>query len=69
VGKDGLPRACIIKGKWKKIDRIVDKWHLEEGWWSLTPINRLYYMVVFASGEPLVIYHDRESRTWFTQYM
>ena len=69
VGSDGSPRACIIRGNWKRIDKVVDKWHLEEGWWSLNPINRLYYMVVFTSGESLVLYHDAASQAWFTQYI
>ena len=50
-----------------RVAAIVDKWRLDDEWWRREPVSRLYYDVLLASGERLVIYRDILKGAWFKQ--
>jgi hypothetical protein len=53
------PRQAVIA--------IDDRWRIDDEWWRSEPVSRLYYAVLFASGQRLVIYKDLISGKWFKQ--
>ncbi|MGD0780677.1 MAG: hypothetical protein ABR954_07895 [Dehalococcoidales bacterium] len=62
----GFPLA--VKGKRRlSITSIEDRWRLDDEWWRAEPVSRLYYNVLLASGQRLVLYKDLVSGVWYEQ--
>jgi len=62
----GLP--LVLKGKRRqKITAVNDCWRLDDEWWRREPVSRLYYAVVLASGQNLVVFKDLVKNTWYRQ--
>jgi hypothetical protein len=62
----GLPVA--VKGKRRQtIMSIEDRWRLDDEWWRAAPVSRLYYNVLLASGQRLVLYKDLVTGGWYQQ--
>jgi len=62
----GLPVAVKIKRR-QAVATIEDKWRIDDEWWRAAPISRLYYNVLLASGQRLVLYKDLVSGGWYMQ--
>ena len=62
----GFPLA--VKGKRRQaIISIEDRWRLDDEWWRAEPVSRLYYNVLLASGQRLVLYKDLVTGGWYEQ--
>jgi hypothetical protein len=55
-----MPRRMMVK-------TIEDRWRIDDEWWRAEPISRLYYTVMLASGQRLVIYKDLILNLWYRQ--
>lgn len=63
---DGLPVA--VGGKRRQaIISIEDKWRIDDEWWRAAPVSRLYYNVLLASGQRVVLYKDLITGGWYEQ--
>ncbi len=62
----GGPLAVSIKRR-QAVIAIEDKWRIDDEWWRKEPVARLYYNVLLASGQRLVLYKDLFSSGWYQQ--
>jgi hypothetical protein len=62
----GLPLAVRLKRR-QRIAAIEDKWRIDDEWWRKEPVSRLYYNVLLADGQRLVLYKDLVSGGWYKQ--
>ena len=62
----GLPLAVRLKRR-QRITAIEDKWRIDDEWWRKEPVSRLYYNVLLADGQRLVLYKDLISGEWYRQ--
>ena len=62
----GLPLAVREKRR-QAIAAIEARWRLDDEWWRLEPVARLYYAVRLATGPRLVLYKDLVSNFWYRQ--
>jgi hypothetical protein len=62
----GLPLAVKMKRR-QAVISIEDRWRLDDEWWRTEPVSRLYYNVLLASGQRLVLYKDLVTGTWYRQ--
>jgi hypothetical protein len=62
----GLPLAVLIPPQ-QSIAAIEDRWRIDDEWWRAEPLSRMYYAVLFKSGQKLVIYKDLLKNEWFKQ--
>lgn len=62
----GLPAAVRIKRR-QAVATIEDRWRLDDEWWRAEPVSRLYYNVLLASGQRLVLYKDLVTGAWYQQ--
>jgi hypothetical protein len=62
----GLPVA-VKTSRRQAIIAIEGRWRIDDEWWRSEPISRLYYAVLLASGQRLVIYKDLNSGQWCKQ--
>ena len=62
----GLPLAVREK-RWQCIETIDDCWRLDDEWWRLDPVSRIYYAIRLVSGRRLVIYKDLANKSWYCQ--
>jgi hypothetical protein len=62
----GLPAAVRIKRR-LTVATIEDKWRLDDEWWRAEPVSRIYYNVLLASGQRLVLYKDLITGAWYQQ--
>lgn len=65
-GADGRPTAIKLKRR-QAIISIEDRWRIDDEWWRAAPVSRLYYNVLLASGQRLVLYKDLISGSWYEQ--
>ena len=49
------------------VSTIDDRWRIDDEWWRSEPVSRLYYAVLLASGQRLVIYQDLAAGGWYKQ--
>ena len=63
---EGLPQAVRAKQQ-QRVETIDDYWRLDEEWWRLEPVSRLYYAIRLASGQKMVIYKDLTNGSWYRQ--
>lgn len=62
----GLPVA--VGGKRRQaVASIEDRWRIDDEWWRGEPVTRLYYNVLLASGQRLVLYKDLAAGRWYQQ--
>ena len=62
----GLPLAVKQKRR-QAVMTIEDRWRIDDEWWRAEPVSRLYYNVLLASGQRLVLYKDLVSGGWYEQ--
>jgi hypothetical protein len=62
----GLP-AAVRAPRRRAVSAIEDRWRLDDEWWRPEPVSRLYYSVLLASGEKMVLFKDLIGGGWFMQ--
>ena len=62
----GLPLAVRLPNR-QRMAAIEDRWRIDDEWWRAEPVSRIYYVVLLASGEKLVLYQDLVSGEWYKQ--
>ena len=55
-----IPRRQVVAA-------INDRWRIDDEWWRREPVSRLYYEVLLASGQRLVLYKDLTDDCWYRQ--
>jgi len=61
-----LPVAVKLKRR-EAVISIEDRWRIDDEWWRAEPVSRLYYNVLVASGQRLVLYKDLVTGEWYEQ--
>ena len=62
----GLPAAVILKQR-HTIIAIEDSWRIDDEWWRSEPVSRLYYAVILASGQRMVLAKNLIDKCWYRQ--
>jgi hypothetical protein len=62
----GSPLAIKLKRR-QSVTSIEDRWRIDDEWWRAEPVSRLYYNVLLASGQRLVLYKDLVRGGWYEQ--
>ena len=66
VEEDASGRPVAVKMKRKNaVTDILDRWRIDDEWWRSEPVSRLYYTVLLASGQRLVLYKDLANGNWY----
>ena len=68
VVEDGAGRPLEIRLPPKQtVAEIEDRWRIDDEWWRAEPVSRLYYSVLFRSGQKLVVFKDLLKNEWYKQ--
>jgi hypothetical protein len=62
----GLPAFVKLKRR-QKIIAVEDCWRIDDEWWRSEPVSRLYYAVILASGQRLVLAKNLIANSWYRQ--
>ena len=62
----GAPRSVIIERKAQPVQRIRDRWRVDDAWWR-EPICRMYWELELQDGRVLTLYRDEIAGRWFEQ--
>ena len=62
-----LPVMVKTASRLVGIQAIDDRWRLDDEWWRSEPVSRLYYAVLLASGQKVVLYKDFINQHWYRQ--
>ena len=63
----GLPAAVLRLKRRQKIIAVEDCWRIDDEWWRSEPVSRLYYTVILASGQRLVLSKNLIDNSWYRQ--
>ena len=64
---DGLPSSMNLRGQWVKVKAVEDRWRIDDEWWRIHPISRMYYQCVVNQGLKATIYQDLITGKWYWQ--
>jgi hypothetical protein len=62
----GRPAAIMLKGRQKKVSRIINAWRLDDEWWR-EEIARRYFQLELADGSVATVFQDLISGRWYQQ--
>jgi hypothetical protein len=62
----GLPTAIRTKIQ-QSVIAIEDKWRIDDEWWRIEPVSRVYYSVVLSSGQKMMVYKNLMANCWYRQ--
>jgi hypothetical protein len=62
----GLPVAVKTKRR-LAVSAIENTWRIDDEWWRSEPVSRIYYTVLLAPGQRLVLFKDLRSNGWYQQ--
>ena len=62
----GLPTFVRLKRR-QKIIAVEDCWRIDDEWWRSEPVSRLYYAVILASGQRIVLSKNLIDGSWYRQ--
>ena len=57
----------LITAQRQAIIAIEGRWRIDDEWWRAEPVSRLYYNILLASGQRLVLYKDLVGGGWYEQ--
>ena len=71
-----LPQQCRVEatadGRPLRIDgraveSVRERWLIDEGWWTDTPVRRRYAELVLDGGRLTVVFEDLRGGGWYRQ--
>ena len=60
---DGIPRRVNRQD----VGLLREEWRVVDRWWTEEPVSRRYFDLVLETGENVVVFHDDDEGSWFTQ--
>jgi hypothetical protein len=63
---DSLPVVVRMKRR-VAITAIDNIWRIDDEWWRTEPVSRVYYAVLLASGQRMILFKDLKSNCWYQQ--
>ena len=61
------PRAFVWRGRRRRVERVLQRWAVDTGWWNDdVRVDRRYFRVM-ADGRLFDIYLDRIDKRWFLE--
>ena len=55
------------KARRQAVSGIEDRWRLDDEWWRPDPVSRMYYALMLASGDKMMLYQDLVTGKWYRQ--
>ena len=62
----GLPVAVRMKRR-MAVTSIDNTWRIDDEWWRSEPVSRVYYAVLLASGQRMMLFKDLDDKCWYQQ--
>jgi hypothetical protein len=50
-----------------RVASMREEWRVADRWWTEEHVRRRYFDLVLETGENVVVFHDEERKSWFTQ--
>ena len=57
----------LITAQRQAIIAIEGRWRIDDEWWRSEPVSRIYYAVILASGQRLVLFRYLANGCWYRQ--
>jgi hypothetical protein len=71
-----LPRPCRVETAvdgtplrvdGRAVESVRERWLIDEGWWTDTPLRRRYAEIVLDGGRLAVVFEDLRDGGWYRQ--
>lgn len=66
TGPDGAPRRFKQGETWHIVERVLDRWRVDEGWWE-DRVWRSSFRLITRDGLLVVVYRDLLEKKWYLQ--
>ena len=64
---EGAPQAVRSRSGRVRVQSVLERWELEDEWWTGEPVARAYFQLLLASGPVVTVYREARSGAWFLQ--
>ena len=65
VDRRGHPRAVVISRRSLEVASILEMWQIDNEWWRLVPVSRLYYRLLTRDGATVTVFRDQVGGGWY----
>ena len=71
-----LPQPCrveiaddggLLRIDERAVESVRERWLVDEGWWTDTPVRRRYSEIVLDGGRLAVVFEDLRCGGWYRQ--
>jgi len=49
------------------VERVEDRWRIDDEWWREEPVCRLYYKLLLEGGGHITVFRDLTGDRWYEQ--
>jgi len=63
----GTPIALRRNGGWLKVVELLDRYRIDDRWWTERRVARTYYALLLEDGRTVTIFHDEMENSWYEQ--
>ena len=49
------------------VERVLDTWYVDDGWWTDTPVRRIYHECQLDGGTRRILVYDLTTKSWLIQ--
>jgi hypothetical protein len=66
TGAGGRPLVVYMKGRPRRVHRILDIWQIDDEWWR-DPISRRYATLILDDEGAVTVYRNLLDGRWYSQ--
>ena len=67
----GIPHSVVFEGERREIEAVQDRWRIDDEWWRVPPVSRMYYELRLQGDRVITVYRDlnetRPGGAWWLQ--
>ena len=67
AGVDGIPNALRRRGRWLRVEEVLDRYRTDDRWWTAAPVSRTYYELLLEGGRTVTVFRNEISGGWCEQ--
>lgn len=65
--ESNYPLAVHLSGRRCAVESVLEIWRIDDEWWRVHPVSRLYRRVALDDGRVVNVYQDLVNGRWFRQ--
>ena len=61
------PRTPGRRRRRRRVELVLDRWHVDDAWWTGAPVRRIYHECQLVGGQRVLAVYDQLAGSWHVQ--